>query len=56
MVSKKEILEVAEKGMWFYSRGENRCEGCGEFQFTDKHKDDCPWEALLKLIEEGVPE
>ena len=56
MATKKEILEVAEKGMWFYSRGEMRCEKCGEFQFTDKHKDDCPLGALLKLIEEHVEE
>ena len=59
MVTKEKILEVANKGNWFYFHGENRCEGCDEcdeYQFTGKHKDDCPLGVLLLLIEKEVPE
>ncbi len=54
--TKKEILEQAEKGGWFYFNGESRCNHCGEYDFTGKHLDDCPLGALLELIEKGMPE
>lgn len=56
MATKKEILEVANKGNWEYHNCENRCVKCGECQFTGKHEKDCPVGALLNLIENTVLE
>jgi rubrerythrin len=53
MATKKEVQDVANKGNWFYSNAEYRCEKCGEYQFTGKHEDDCPVGILLKLIEDS---
>lgn len=56
MVTKKQMLELANKGNWDYIGGENRCQECGEYQFTGKHKVDCSLGILLQLIERSCYE
>ncbi len=55
MATKKEkkILEIANKGNWTYFNGEDRCDHCGEYRFTDAHEDDCPLGALLEILKKG---
>ena len=56
MVTREEVLDVANKGNWEYFSGENRCVKCGRYQWEHKHEKDCPVGALLQLIENTVPE
>lgn len=55
MVTKKELMKVARKGNFDANRNgsELACNVCGAYDFADKHLEDCPVEALLKLIEES---
>lgn len=56
MPTKRQILEAANEGNWFYSNGENRCKYCGEYQFTDKHREHCPMGTLLHIVNTYVPD
>ncbi len=51
MVTKKEMLEIANNGNWEYADGEDRCIKCGRYDFEGKHEDYCSLGALLLLIE-----
>ena len=53
--TKRQILEAANEGNWFYSGGEDRCKHCGEYRFTDKHREDCPMGSLLHIINTHLP-
>ena len=50
MIPKDKLLEVANKGMWEYADGEDRCIKCGKYRFQDEHEEECPLGALLLLI------
>ena len=55
MVTRKELIEVARKGNFSANRmgSELACNSCGCYDWESEHMDDCPVEALLKLIEES---
>lgn len=56
MATKKEILDVANHGNWWYHNGENRCTHCGKYQYENTHNEDCPLGVLISLIEENIKE
>jgi hypothetical protein len=55
MVTKEQLIKVAREGNFSANRmgSELACNSCGVYDFESKHVDDCPVEALLKLIEES---
>jgi hypothetical protein len=52
-VTKKALTRIARKGNFDANRmgSELACNICGVYDFESKHEDNCPVEALLKLIE-----
>ena len=58
MATKEELIKVARKGNYSANRkgSELACNSCGCYDFENKHENDCPVGALLRLIEEGTPE
>lgn len=55
MATKEELIRVARKGNFTAHRmgSELACNSCGCYDYEDKHEENCPVGALLKLIEEG---
>jgi hypothetical protein len=53
MTTRKTLIEIASKGNWEYSNHENRCKYCAKYAWQNIHDDDCPFGALLKLIEDS---
>lgn len=57
MVTKKELIRVAREGHWRNRMGsEQACTECGRYDWESEHEENCALGALLKLIEENVPD
>ena len=48
------LLELVRPVIWTYTNGQNRCNGCGNWEFEGKHKPDCIYGELIRRIKENV--
>ena len=54
MITKEELMKLANKGNWHATPAgsEIACNSCYLYHYENRHEDDCPLGALLKLIKE----